>query len=416
MENRLFRQASLERLTSPEQLDQLLSVTNPKRWIALGALFLLLGTSIVWGYHGTILTTASGDGVIIRSGGVLNIVSRGGGVIAKIHVRSGDKIRTNQLVATIAQPVLVEQKKSLDKALAEAMEERERSIVRHKDSSKLQIEAVDRERANAELQISELTEQHRLRTEQLAVQEQLLAKGLVTKTQLLDLRQKLVEIQDKIASLRAQLKQFEARKFSIASEPEDADMERRSHISGLQRDLAGIQKELELAQNVVSPYDGEVVEVKASPGMTVAASQPVFSIQPDEQNLEVVAYLPSLQAKDTKDGMEAQVSASNIKREEYGFIKGQVDYVADFPTTREALMRNFANEALVQTLTKSGAVTEVRITLKRAPNPSGFEWSTSHGPNIVLSGGTICTVQVVTGRQKPIALLFPYIKQKLGVS
>jgi HlyD family secretion protein len=141
------------------------------------------------------------------------------------------------------------------------------------------------------------------------------------------------------------------------------------------------------------------------------------SIQPNAQSLELIAYLPSAQAKDTKLGMEAQISPSTIKREEYGFMRGEVEYVADYPATPAALMRNFANETLARTLTATGAMTEVRISLKRDSRmPSGFNWSTSRGPDIVLSSGTICTVQIVTKRQKPITLLLPYMKGKLGVS
>jgi HlyD family secretion protein len=262
-----------------------------------------------------------------------------------------------------------------------------------------------------------LNEREKLKAEEITVQEQLLGKGLVTKQQVLEMKQKQVEIQDQVATLRTQLKQLDAQKFSIDSQPEEADTDRRTRISGLERDLAGMRKELALAETVTSPYDGEVLELKTSAGSTVATAQPVLSIQPDVQNLEVLAYVPSLQAKDIKGGMEVQISPSNIKREEYGFMKGEVVYVADYPATPAALMRNFENEALVQALSRSGPVTEIHAILKKAPGSGGgFAWSTSRGPVTVISSGTICSVQVVTQRQRPIRLLFPYLKETLGLS
>jgi HlyD family secretion protein len=145
----------------------------------------------------------------------------------------------------------------------------------------------------------------------------------------------------------------------------------------------------------------------------VTENQPVVSIQPRRQNLEVLAYVPSLLAKDLHVGMDAEISPSNIKREEYGFIRGRVDFVADFPATDAAMMRNFENTNLVKALAESGPVTEVRATLlPNAKTLSGFAWSTSAGPRLVITSGTICQVEVVTRRQRPISLIFPYLHSK----
>jgi HlyD family secretion protein len=321
------------------------------------------------------------------------------------------------VIATIAQPVLAERIKSMRAALAETLQEREHALQLHLNSSRLQLDALQRQRTNAELQIQELTEQETIATEQSAADEQLVVKGLITKQQALTTKQKVVGIQDQIASLKAQLKQIEAQEFTIESGPQQDDVQMRERIANSQRELAAAEKELSTAENVVSPYDGQVLELRTSTGTTVGIGEPIMSIQPDAQNLELVAYLPSAQAKDTKLGMEVQISPSTIKREEYGFMRGEVEYVADYPATPAALMRNFANETLARTLTATGAMTEVHVSLKLDPRTlSGFNWSTSRGPDIVLTSGTMCTVQIVTKRQKPITLLLPYMKEKLGLS
>jgi HlyD family secretion protein len=108
MNTRLFRQVSLERLSSPEQLDQMLQVTSPRGWTGLAAIFLLLGTALIWGFKGGIITTAHGEGVIVRSGGVINVVTQGGGIVLNLHAHVGERIRADQVIATVAQPVLSE--------------------------------------------------------------------------------------------------------------------------------------------------------------------------------------------------------------------------------------------------------------------------------------------------------------------
>ena len=42
MENRLFRQSNMDRIASPEQLDDYMRVTNPGIWMVLGAVIVLL--------------------------------------------------------------------------------------------------------------------------------------------------------------------------------------------------------------------------------------------------------------------------------------------------------------------------------------------------------------------------------------
>ena len=417
MNTRIFREASIERLSSPEQLDQILRTTSSRLWIALVAVLLVIGVSIVWLYTGTIVTTATGEGVIVRSGGVLNVVTRGGGVVLELTVKPGDLVKANQLVATVAQPVLVETVRQTREALQQASQEREHALNIQKESARLQLDALERQRANAERRITEWEQQATLQAERISTEEQLLEKGLVTKQQLLDFKQKVADIRDQVATLRAQIKQFDAQTFDLQSRPQVEDADTRARIANLRRDLAGREKELSLAETVVSPFDGQVLEVKVFPGSTVAAAEPVLSIQSDTDNLEVIAYIPALQAKETTYGMEAQISPSNIKREEYGFIRGQVVYVADYPATPAALMRNFENESLVAALAGSGPITEIRATLQSdRTSPTGMQWSTSHGPKTIVTAGSICSVQIITRRQKPISLLLPYVKAKLGVS
>src|SRR5215471_9122301 len=220
MNTRLFRQISLERLSSPEQLDQMLQVTSPRGWTGLVAIFVLLCTALVWGFRGGIVTTARGEGVIVRTGGVINVVTRGGGLVLNVNARVGDRIEANQIVATVAQPVLSEKARAIQEALTEATRERDHSLLILNDSVKLQVEALERQRSNDELQIQELAEQAKLTDEQIAADEQLVNKGLITKQQALETKQKLIKVQDQIATLKAEVKQLEAQKFSIQSSPQ----------------------------------------------------------------------------------------------------------------------------------------------------------------------------------------------------
>lgn len=49
-ENKIFRKVSLDRLSSPEELDQRLAVTTPIGWLALVSISLLVTAALIWGF------------------------------------------------------------------------------------------------------------------------------------------------------------------------------------------------------------------------------------------------------------------------------------------------------------------------------------------------------------------------------
>ena len=57
----IFREKSLERVTSPEQLNDYIKVTSPSVWIILAATLILIIGTLVWAVFGKIrVNTESG--------------------------------------------------------------------------------------------------------------------------------------------------------------------------------------------------------------------------------------------------------------------------------------------------------------------------------------------------------------------
>ena len=114
--------------------------------------------------------------------------------------------------------------------------------------------------------------------------------------------------------------------------------------------------------------------------------------------------------------MPARISPSTVKREEFGYMWGKVVFVPDYPATVAAIMRNFQNEQLVQSLAGRGPVTEVRVALEPdATTVSGYRWSSPGGPPVKISAGTIAVAEIVTATRAPITLVVPILRQKLGL-
>src|SRR6202012_231676 len=87
----IFRQAPIEWLSSPEQLDQLVRITRPFDWVAATAMALGLVVLLAWGLLGKIPTRVEGEGILLASGGrVVDAVSAVAGRLASLDVAVGD--------------------------------------------------------------------------------------------------------------------------------------------------------------------------------------------------------------------------------------------------------------------------------------------------------------------------------------
>ena len=64
MDNQIFREKSIKRISSPEELNKYLRVTNPGIWAVLLAVIVLLGGLIVWASVGTLETKVDAEAVV----------------------------------------------------------------------------------------------------------------------------------------------------------------------------------------------------------------------------------------------------------------------------------------------------------------------------------------------------------------
>lgn len=101
----IFREAALERLASPEQLDQLMRVTSPTAWLALAALGGLVLAALLWSLVGTLPVEVSGSAVVIREGGIQTLW--GEGQLERLHVTAGDRVTAGEPLATLADGELL---------------------------------------------------------------------------------------------------------------------------------------------------------------------------------------------------------------------------------------------------------------------------------------------------------------------
>lgn len=89
MENKeLFRKKAVERVASPEQLNDYIHVTSPAIWMALVGIILILTGGIVWGIFGNLYTTVEGAGT-----------AAGGNLTLYIKVTDREKVKAGMSIS-----------------------------------------------------------------------------------------------------------------------------------------------------------------------------------------------------------------------------------------------------------------------------------------------------------------------------
>ena len=73
MAGELFRQKSLDRVNSPEDLNEYLQVTSPGVWLLVGAIIVLLVGAIAWGAFGRIIVSTDAP-TIVNNGQAICVV------------------------------------------------------------------------------------------------------------------------------------------------------------------------------------------------------------------------------------------------------------------------------------------------------------------------------------------------------
>lgn len=415
----IFRKVALERLSSPEQLDLVMQVTNPRSWIALAGLGLLLTAAVVWGFVGSVPTKVMASGVLIRPGGVFDVYAQGSGQVAELIVTEGDTVTVGQVVARIAQPQL---EREIDSARARLLElqsqHRELSAFTSKDLS-LRTDTRAMQEAKLKDTIAFAEQRVAALRAQIKSEESLLERKLITQQTVLQTRQALFAAQDLLEGARNELGQLPIAQLTNETQGEQSLVQSQLRANEAERQITLLTQQLQQVSTVLSPYGGRVVEIKRDPGDIVATGTALLSLELTGQEtggLQVIAYVPPGEGKNVERDMYVQVSPSTAPREEYGFLIGKVSYISEFPATPDGMMRVLANPTLVQGLAAAGPPFAAYIELELDPDStSGYRWSSFKGNEVPVNSGTICTINITIRERKPVELVIPMIRQALGL-
>ena len=412
----IFRKVALERLSSPEQLDQLLQVTDPKGWLALGALGTILVSTLAWGIWGAIPTESTGEGILLRSGGLSDLVAPSAGQIEEVLVSAGDVIEKGQPVAGIRQEELQRQIADRQAKMADLRNEFQQRQRYSQEQERLRARDLAQQRANLELGIKTLDTEVDLLSRRLEDQEALLADGLVTKQTVVATQQELNAKRDQREAKRLELNGLESKRLESSQQLAQELETRERALRDLELERRELEAKLKENRQIFSPHAGRVVEMLVNRGDVVSPGTPVLSLEVITEDLVAVLFVPASAGKRVRAGMPVRVSPSTVKREEYGSMLGTVTSAAAFPATQRGMTKLLGNDALVAKLMEAGPLIQVDVALQQDPStPTGYRWSSSRGPTLEISSGTLATGDIIVKEDRPISLVIPTLREKLGV-
>jgi len=417
----VFRQSALDKLASPEQLDQLMQITTLRSWLALAGIFLIVFGTITWSVVGEIPTKVNGRGLLIRQGAVLEIESSEAGQVLEIFADIGDEVKKDTILARIAQPKLESELESARARLAELEKKFEQVEALGGADSKLRAEKLSQQKDSLKDSIRAYKAQVRTARDRLASQRKLYKQGLITKQSLEATKESLQRIRENIAQTETQLKSLSVSKLEVKSARQREELSLQHQINEAQRSVKTLESDLERNSTIRSPEAGRVLEVRVSRGDLVRPGIPILNLElqsADQSELETILYVRAAEGKMIKPGMEVQISPSTVRKEEYGYMLGDVKEVSKFSASRQGMLRVLVNEELVSEflgITGAGPIA-VQVVLRRNPDTvSGFQWSSGRGPEVEINAGTLCDGLITVRKQRPIALLIPFFKTFFGI-
>lgn len=167
----------------------------------------------------------------------------------------------------------------------------------------------------------------------------------------------------------------------LRSQPDDPALGTLyENTSVIRAPIAGVVSEIVSAKELVSKGDAVAVLIPVNEYMN--------------QN-EIRAYITSSVAYRLARGMRVQVSPSYAPREQYGYLEGFISQVDMLPMSSAQIHQELGGFEGLLHISENESIVEVRVTLLD-----------NHDSRIeVPSMGTVCQMQVITGRYHPIESL-----------
>lgn len=417
MARQIFRQAALDRLSSPEQLDRVVPVSDPFGWVTLLTLLMLLTGIVGWGIFGQIPDQVSGKGIFVTSGGrILDAMAPSGGTVVALLVDQNDVVVKGQEIAVLEQDALRQEAESAREVLAGRL--RERAVLERNYDQEVELKSGNFEKQKAAQEGIIRAAQARAESLSAGLDNlaALAAKGYATRDQLdTKTAEYNASLQD-ISTARNRILELESELLNLHTAHAKSLTEVDLRVDEARHRVRELDARLTQEARILAPTSGRVTELKIFEGAVVQRGTAIASIATDGQVLQAMMFVPTKDGKRVVPGMTVHLSPSTVKKEEFGALLGRVIEVSDYPATRDGMLSILQNEQLVGAYSEEGAPYAARVDLiSDVQTTSGYRWTSGTGPPVPITAGTTLEAEITVSEDPPANLIVPFIRRHTGI-
>lgn len=415
---RLFRDAALERLNSPEQLDQRIGVISPAMRLLAASTSVIILATLVWAVYGSVPTRVIGRGVVLSDKeGNFAVAPISTGLVLRMFVKPGDSVVAGAEIASIEQKLLDAQ---IGNAIAQA-ERLQANLTQLRAANAAQIRQSDETALRQLSAIDGQVAANEVRRDQLqklvAGYEGLRAKGMISQNEVIARQDQLNQSILELANAKAKKVEIEATAQKNRDDLAEIERQKQVEIDLQKAEFEHLQVQLSVESIVRAPISGVIREIRVGRGDVATAGAVLATVGRDgADNIEVMALLQGDTRKRVAVGMKAYVVPDGTKKEEFGSMQGRVLSISAGDVSVEHVEQILHNAQLTKSLFGEGSPLLARIELVPAKaNPSGFAWWGGAGPPYGITPGTVATVDIIVEETRPISLVIPALRKLLSI-
>lgn len=418
-----FRQAALNALSSPEELNKVLVVTKPGTWVALVAIVVVVLATLSWSILGSIPTTVEARGILVRPGGLQNATVLGNGILRNVVVQENEVVRLGDTIALIDAPDIALQLENAHQSVREAD-----SMYRKAMASTVKMTQLDQAiqpNQREARKISTSAAQQRLETLQRLAEatKVLLDKGLVTRNEYYTSLEDVLKAQEAIVQLRTTAINDESQRSQAQYQREQELLRVEGQLTAAIRNTREIAQRYSQACVVRASCSGRITQIGVAEGSIVTPGTTIATIESDggvvtpRARMLVAVFVSPAQGKKIRNGMVVNVVPTNIEASEYGSMTGVTRWISDYPLDAAGVRRFLSNDGVANYfgVNQEPPIGVLAMMDTDPSNPSGYRWTSGRGPSVRITTGTICSCYFVVDENPPIALLLPWLKRTLGL-
>lgn len=344
----------------------------PRRvWIVLYVLGFVILIAIGVGVFGTIPIRVQGTGMLLSTGGIVQVTTGVQGKVGQVKVKTDDPVRPGDIVCTLDLSTVrvdleTEQKKlgqlKMNKALNDPIELQQMQELRVSIRSQERI----------------VTDTERRWNNRLATNDDVLRE----KDKLSQLRQRLESLENSVATRDKEILESDGKVKLLLKQLQSGDIR--------------------------SPVEGRIIEISTQNGDVLQPGKSIVRIE-RPGDLVAVLFVPAADGKKVRAEKEYEVQIVPDDLKQWGYIRGTVRSVSRFPASPERLKFIFGNDQVVKDFLKQcSSSMEIRVGLKKdAGTMSGVVWVPPPGYTQRLKSQTKCTGRITVERKIPISYVLP---------